>query len=62
MFKGYRNYLLSKDRTNKKVNINKCPKCGKLNPSLHPPIIKENDTKLNNVQHCLYCGTPFYEQ
>lgn len=64
MYKGYRSHLLSKDRTNKMVNslahINKCPKCGKLNPSLYPPIIKEHCTELHNVQYCLYCGNPFY--
>lgn len=64
MFKGYKNHLLSKDRTNKKVSylahINKCPKCGKLNPSLRPPITTESYTELNNVENCLYCGNPFY--
>jgi hypothetical protein len=57
MFKGYKNHLLAKDQTNKTINslahINKCKKCHKLNPSLHP-------AELNNVQHCLFCGNPFY--
>ena len=57
MFKGYKNHLFYKDRTNKTINslahINKCPKCLKLNPSLHSPA-------LNNIQFCLYCGNPFY--
>ena len=57
MYKGYKNHLLNKDRTNKTVHnlahINKCSKCGKLNPSLYSPA-------LNNIQICLYCGNPFY--
>lgn len=57
MYKGYRNLLLSKDKTNKGVNsldhINKCVKCQRLNPSLHSPA-------LNNIQKCLFCGNPFY--
>lgn len=52
MYKGYRNRL-----TNKGVktldHMNKCTKCHKLNPSLHPSAV-------NNVQHCLFCGNPFY--
>ena len=57
MFKGYRNRLNALDKTNPTVSslahINKCVKCHKLNPSLHP-------AELNNVQHCLFCGNPFY--
>ena len=57
MFKGYRNRLIAMDKTNKSVNsldyVNKCTKCKLLNPTLHSPA-------LNNVQHCLFCGNPFY--
>jgi hypothetical protein len=57
MFRGYRNYLFYKDRTNKNINtlshINTCSKCLKLNPSLQSPA-------LNNIQTCMYCGNPFY--
>ncbi len=57
MFKGYRNHLFYKDRTNKTIrnlaHMNKCTKCSKLNPSLQSPA-------QNNIQNCLYCGTPFY--
>jgi hypothetical protein len=57
MYKGYRNLLLSKDKSNKGVNsldhINKCAKCQRLNPSLYSPA-------LNNIQRCLFCGNPFY--
>ena len=57
MYKGYRNRLLAMDKTINSVSslahINKCSKCGRLNPSLHPAAI-------NNVQNCLYCGNPFY--
>ena len=64
MFKGYRNHLLNKDRTNKSINnlahINKCPKCLKLSPSIKPPTINDNYVSLNNIQICLYCGNPFY--
>lgn len=64
MFKGYRNHLFYKDRTNKSINnlahINKCPKCLKFNPSLNTPIINQNYVSLNNIQNCLYCGNPFY--
>ena len=57
MFRGYRNHLFYKDRTNKNISslshINKCSKCSKLNPSLQSPA-------LNNIQMCMYCGNPFY--
>ena len=57
MFRGYRNHLFYKDRTNKSINslshINKCTKCLKFNPSSQRPV-------LNNIQNCLYCGNPFY--
>jgi len=57
MFKGYRNRLLSLDKTNKGVrlldHVNKCMKCQRLNPSLH-------SAALSNVQNCLFCGNPFY--
>lgn len=57
MYKGYRNRLLSMDKTKKNVSslshINKCSKCKRLNPSLQPAEIK-------NVQNCLFCGNPFY--
>lgn len=57
MYKGYKNYIFYKDKTNKQVNslahINKCSKCLKLSPSIHAPTY-------NNIQHCLYCGNPFY--
>ena len=57
MFKGYRNHLFYKDKTNKSINslahMNKCVKCLKLNPSLQSPA-------KNNIQLCLYCGNPFY--
>lgn len=57
MFKGYRNRIIELDKTNKSVSLlphmNKCLKCRKLNPSLQSPAI-------NNVQLCMYCGTPFY--
>ncbi len=57
MFKGYKNYVFYKDKTNKLVNslahVNKCIKCQKLNPSMQSPVI-------HNVQCCLYCGNPFY--
>ena len=57
MYKGYRNHLFYKDKTNKGVvslqHIKKCSKCSKLNSILHSPA-------LNNIQICLYCGTPFY--
>lgn len=56
MFKGYRNYLLYKDKTvNNTIThhpeVSKCSKCRKLNP-----VVK--GTK--DVQICLYCGNPFY--
>jgi hypothetical protein len=58
MYKGYKNYIYYKDKTNKSVNslahIHKCVKCKKLNPSLQSPAI-------NNIQYCLYCGNPFYK-
>ena len=64
MFRGYRNHLFYKDRTNKSINslahINKCPKCLKFNPSLQRPVLKEGYLELNNIQNCLYCGNPFY--
>lgn len=64
MFKGYRNHLLNKDRTNKSISslahINKCVKCGKLNPSINQPIASRNYVIPNNIQNCLYCGNPFY--
>ncbi len=57
MFKGYKNRLISMDRTNKSVSsldyVNKCGKCKRLNPILH-------SAALNNVQNCLFCGNPFY--
>jgi hypothetical protein len=57
MFKGYRNHLLEKDKTNKGIksldHVNKCTKCNRLNPSLH-------SSALNNIQVCLFCGNPFY--
>ena len=55
MYKGYRNHLFYKDKTNKGINsfLTKCTKCLKLNPILHSPA-------LNNIQMCLYCGNPFY--
>jgi hypothetical protein len=57
MFKGYRNRLMSMDKTNKSVSslahVNKCTKCQRLNPSLHSSV-------LNNIQQCLFCGNPFY--
>ena len=57
MYKGYKNHLLHKDKTNKTLDglahINKCTKCLKFNPSLQSPA-------LNNIQHCLYCGNPYY--
>ena len=55
MFKGYRNHLIYKDKTNKSINslLTRCTKCLKLNTRLHPPAI-------NNVQTCFFCGNPFY--
>ena len=57
MYKGYKNHLFYKDKTNKSINslpfVNKCSKCYKFNPILASPAA-------NNVQICLYCGTPFY--
>jgi len=57
MFKGYRNHLFYKDRTNKNINsfpyISKCSKCNNLNPVAHSPAAI-------NMQLCMYCGNPFY--
>ena len=57
MFKGYRNYLLEKNKTNKSLksleNINKCIKCKRLNSTLY-------SVTLNNIQNCIFCGNPFY--
>lgn len=57
MYKGYKNILFYKDKTNKSVSsldhVNTCAKCKRLNPSLH-------SAALNNVQCCLFCGNPFY--
>ena len=57
MFKGYRNHMIYKDKTNKSIDslyhISKCSKCHKLNPILQSPAI-------NNIQICLYCRNPFY--
>ncbi len=53
MFKGYRNRKLIKTGVQSLDHINKCKKCNLLNPSLHSPAI-------NNIQHCLFCGNPFY--
>lgn len=57
MFKGYKNHLIYKDKTNKTIDslahISKCSKCHKLNPVLQSPA-------LNNIQICLYCRNPFY--
>lgn len=64
MYKGYRNHLFCKDRTNKSIkdlaHINRCSKCKKLNPSIIPPVIMGNYVIPNNEQRCLYCGNPFY--
>ena len=57
MYKGYRNLLLSKDKTNKSVSsleyIYKCIKCRRLNSTLY-------SSNLHNIQNCLFCGNPFY--
>ena len=57
MYKGYRNLLLSKDKTNKSVSslehINKCVKCQRLNSTLY-------SSKLQHIQKCLFCGNPLY--
>ncbi len=57
MFKGYKNRLLEKNKTNKSINdlgyVTKCSRCLKLNPTLYSPAH-------NNIQNCLFCGNPFY--
>ena len=57
MYRGYKNRLKELNKTNKGVrtldHINKCIKCQRLNPSLHPSAIC-------NIQFCLFCGNPFY--
>ena len=57
MYKGHRNRLLEKDRTNKMLNslaqVSKCNKCNKLNNILYSPAY-------NNINVCIYCGNPFY--
>ena len=44
MFKGYKNFLLYKDNTNKTViahpQIIKCSKCSKMNPIIISPVIQ----------------------
>ena len=64
MFRGYKNHLFYKDRTNKSINslahMNKCVKCLKFNPSIIPPTSMKNYVMPNNIQNCLYCGNPFY--
>jgi hypothetical protein len=57
MFKGYKNFLLYKDDTNKKViahpQIIKCSKCSKMNQIIISPAIQ-------NMQICTYCRNPYY--
>ena len=57
MFKGYKNYLLYKDDTNKNVvahpQISKCSKCSKMNTNIVSPVIQ-------NIQFCNYCRNPYY--
>ena len=62
MFKGYRNYLLYKDKTvNNTIThhpeVSKCSKCRKLNPVVNP---SNKGSIKPDVQICLYCGNPFY--
>ena len=65
MYRGYKNHLLEKDKTNKFVSsfahINKCTKCKRLNPSLYPAELNNVQNNVqHNVQNCLFCGNPFY--
>ena len=57
MFKGYKNFLLYKDDTNKTViahpQILKCSKCSKMNPIIVSPVIQ-------NINFCSYCRNPYY--
>jgi len=57
MYKGYRNHLFYKNKTNKTVDslpfITKCNKCSKLNNIIRSPVV-------SNIQTCSYCGNPFY--
>lgn len=57
MYKGYKNHLLSKDKSNQTIYysryISKCPKCTKCNQIVISPVI-------NNIHICIYCGNPFY--
>lgn len=57
MFKGYKNLLLYKDNTNKKVTahpqIIKCGKCSKMNQIIISPA-------LQNIDYCNYCRNPYY--
>lgn len=58
MYKGYRNILFYKDKTNKTISqlqpqLNKCSKCNKLNSITVSPVIQ-------NIHLCYFCGQPFY--
>lgn len=59
MFKGYRNKLLYKDKSNKTISqtlfpqVTKCSKCNKLNQITVSPV-------LQNINMCYFCGQPFY--
>ena len=57
MYKGYKNLLLYKDDTNKKVTahpqITKCSKCSKMNQVIVSPV-------LQNINYCNYCRNPYY--
>ena len=57
MYKGYRNFLFYKDKTNKNIaflpSIITCDRCRKL-ISVLPA-----STNIN-IQLCLYCGNPCY--
>lgn len=55
MFKGYKNYIIDKNKLTKSNStiMKKCVKCQKLNSIVFSPAS-------NNIQACMYCGNPFY--
>ena len=63
MFKGYRNILFYKDKTNKNIaqhpQVSKCSRCNNLN-LIVKTIATNNTNNTNNIQICSYCGNPFY--
>lgn len=59
MFRGYRNHLIDKTKTNTTTTINnlphiaKCSKCQKFNPIV-------SSFAATNIQTCIFCAQPFY--